>query len=183
MKQGRFTLKALAITFGAAFLFAGANAQTKPSATKDVTVNLILSDIIEIKIENNIVDIPFTTPAHYQTGTFKTMTDQIEVTSNNKFDIDVKSKGSDFTKTDDNTLKIPVGNLQVEMVSPAGNGTASVVGNISTSNQKLQAGEDAAIQRKYTVKYTANGTNANPNDFRVKAGTYTQDLTYTVTQL
>jgi len=94
----------------------------------------------------------------------------------------VKSKGTDFVKTDDNTLKIPVGNLQVEMVSPSGNGTASVVSNMTTTNQKLQAGEEAAIQRKYTVKYTANGSSANPNDFRVKAGTYTQDLTYTVSQ-
>jgi len=175
MKQ-QFALKAAALALGAVILLnVNTKAQSALTVSKDVTLNLDLRNIVEFVVNKNTSTIVFDTYDKYVNGTNTPEADQLSVSSNKAFDMAVKAASATFDEAG-NTQTIPAADVSVEVT--AGGGTKAAAQSLSTSNKDILTNAPAVLGEKYSIKYSATGG----NDFLVKAGTYTNILTYTVTQ-
>lgn len=143
-------------------------AQSSGNAT--MTVNL--SDVLQLTVNTNAVNLNFATPADYQNGVNSTANNQLTVTCNRAYDLRIKTSNATLVN---GTNTIPVSNISVQTVG-TGNGTTSVVNNLSTTDQSLATGVPASMSKNISLQYsTAAGNQA----FLKPAGAYTTTLTYT----
>ncbi|QJW89797.1 hypothetical protein HNV11_10615 [Spirosoma taeanense] len=138
------------------------------------TMNVKLSDVLELKINTANVDIEFATPADYNNGVTKPVPNQLTVTSNRPYDLKIKTSGSDLVNGQN---LIPVSNISAQTTG-TGLGTQSVVSALSTTDQTLATAVPPSMSKQISMQFsTAAGNSA----FLKPSGDYTTTLTFTAT--
>jgi hypothetical protein len=138
----------------------------------NVTLNVTLTDVLALTVNDNAVALNFATVSDYSTGLTIAKSNQLSVTSNRSYDLRVKAN-SDLT-SGQNT--IPVSNVSVRSTTATGMGTTPSV-SLSTSDQDVATNANAAIVKTISMEYS---TSANNQSFAKAAGTYTTILVYSV---
>jgi len=180
------------IIIAAAFIgfTTAANAQSNASSAASQTVQLSLSNALEITFTGNnsatgsTVALPFSTVNDYANGV-ESAAQEIKVRSNKDFTVTVKTSGANFMVTNGqntSTSSMPASVLGV-VVSANNTGGQLGQGFSATSYKSLSAtatsiitGADRGGNQTFSVKYKATPGFAYP------AGTYTTDVVYTATQ-
>ncbi len=161
-----------------------ANAQT--TATASQTVNLNLSNVIDLKFVSNnsstgpVVNMNFNSISDYTNGIISA-DQQMVVQSNKNFNISVQSTSQNFTYTG-SVSPAPVVQIQsVLQFMVTANGTGGSLSYSSYSN--MPSGTATIINwgspganKTFSVKYKANP------GFTLPGGTYTANILYTATQ-
>ena len=184
-------MKKIIIAAAAIIGFAtAANAQSNASATAQQTVQLALSNALEITFTanssatGNTVSLPFTTADDYANGV-ESATQQIKVRSNKAFNVTVKTSGANFMVTNNGntaTSSMPASVLGLVVTANATGGqlgqnfSASTYNSLSSTAANLITNANYGGNQNFTVKYKATPGFAYP------AGTYSTDVVYTATQ-
>ena len=166
-----------------------ANAQTNASGTATQTVNLALSNALEITFTGSgtnigtTVSLPFTTVNDYANGV-ESGAQELKVRSNKNFSINVKSSAANFTTSTNGVTTastMPVSGILNLLVSS--NNTAGTIANgfaaytsLTASSQDLITNASKGGAQTFSVKYKATPGFAYP------AATYSTDVIYTATQ-
>jgi Tfp pilus assembly protein PilV len=165
-------------------------AQSNASGTASQTMNLALSNALEIKFNSNnsttgsTVTLPFTTVNDFQNGV--TSTDiNLYVRSNKGFSVTVNSSSSQFTYSGTATQNTSMSVSSVLGIMVTSNNTGGTIGNqfssssynfISQTSKTLLQNCTYGGNQNFTIKYKATPGFNNP------AGTYSTDVIYTATQ-
>ncbi len=163
--------------FGASLLCAGfaANAQT----TGTTTMHVKLTDVLSIAVNHPNVTLTFTTPSDYVNGRDTTLTGHLTVTSNQAFDVNVKSGSANLTASS-NTIAASV--VKVEVASSStGVGTTSTAQSLATTDVTLIDEAPAQANRTIDMRYYIPSATSSTSAILGKpAGDYTATLTYTI---
>lgn len=167
--------------------FVSAKAQVNSSASQ--TVNLNLSNAIEITFTGSgtttgdPVTMSFTTVNDYANGV-ESADQQLKVRSNKNFKVSVKSNATNFTYTGTTTpaptmVVANVLNLKVTANSSGGTiaNSFSTYQDVPTSNIDILSNCSRGSNQTFSVKYWADP------QFDFPAGNYAVDVVYTATQL
>ncbi|MBS1585179.1 MAG: hypothetical protein JSS82_06485 [Bacteroidetes bacterium] len=174
----------------AATLFTGLAAQAQTSTTASQTVNLVLTNAIDMTFTANgnatgpLVSMPFNTTNDYASGVTSSA-QQLKVRSNKNFNVTVKSSATNFSYTGTTTPAptMPVSGVLGLEVSANGTGgsivspfSAAAYSTITSSNQNLLSNGTYGGNQTFSVMYQATPGWSYP------AGTYAVDVVYTATQ-
>jgi len=166
------------------------NAQTNASGAAQQTVQLGLTNALEITFTGNssatgaTVTLPFTTADDYANGVEST-TQTLKVRSNKNFSVTVKTSGANFMVTNGantSTSSMPASVLGLMVTANNTGGTiasgfsASAYNSLSSSAANLISNGTNGNNQNFTVKYKATP------GFAYAAGTYSTDVIYTATQ-
>lgn len=166
-----------------------AKAQT-PSSTATQTVNLNLSNAIELTFTGNnsatgaAVNLAFNTVNDYANGV-ESANQELKVRSNRRFGVAVKTSAANFTYTGSVT-PAPVMPVSVLGLKVMANGTGGTVATpfsttayapLSATSANLLTNCNNGGNQTFSIKYEAEP------GFTYPAGTYTTDVVYTATQL
>ncbi len=167
---------------------ANAQNQSNQSSSASQTVQLTLSNAIEITFTGNSsatgadVTIPFSTVNDYANGV-ESDAQELKVRSNKNFSVAVKANNSEFSYTGNTTPapEMPVEGVLAVKVTANGTGgdiagSFSNYATLTSSNQNLITAADRGGNQTFSVKYKATPGFAYP------AGTYAVDVVYTATQ-
>ena len=180
------------IIIAAAFIgfTTAASAQTNASTTAQQTVELGLSNTIDITFTGSgtatggTVTLPFATVTDYANGV-ESAAQQLKVRSNKIFNVTVAASAANFSVTNNGTTSVstmPVAGVLDLMVSSnqAGGtiapGYSSYGGGLSTAAASILTGASNGNNQTFSVKYKATPGFAYP------AGVYAVDVIYTATQ-
>ena len=167
-----------------------ASAQTNASSTAQQTVELGLSNTIDITFTGSgtatggTVTLPFTTVTDYANGV-ESAAQQLKVRSNKIFNVTVAASAANFSVTNNGTTSVstmPVAGVLDLMVSAnqAGgtiaSGYSAYGGGLSTAAASILTGASNGNNQTFSVKYKATPGFAYP------AGVYAVDVVYTATQ-
>ena len=167
-----------------------ASAQTNASSTAQQTVELGLSNTIDITFTGSgtatggTVTLPFTTVTDYANGV-ESAAQQLKVRSNKIFNVTVAASAANFSVTNNGTTSVstmPVAGVLDLMVSAnqAGGtiapGYSAYGGGLSTAAASILTGASNGNNQTFSVKYKATPGFAYP------AGVYAVDVIYTATQ-
>ena len=167
-----------------------ASAQTNASSTAQQTVELGLSNTIDITFTGSgtatggTVTLPFTTVTDYANGV-ESAAQQLKVRSNKIFNVTVAASAANFSVTNNGTTSVstmPVAGVLDLMVSSnqAGgtisSGYSAYGGGLSTAAASILTGASNGNNQTFSVKYKATPGFAYP------AGVYAVDVIYTATQ-
>lgn len=147
----------------------------KAQTSGNVTLNVVLTDVIALTVNDPTVALNFATATDYQQGLTVAKASHLTVTSNRAYDLKVKANGDLIA----GAITIPVSNVKVRSTTTAGMGTVTPI-SLSTTDQTLAANATAAILKSVSVEYS---TVANNEAFAKAAGTYTAVLVYSVVAL
>lgn len=162
--------------FAGIVMLAGATANAQVANNKTATLNVVITDQIEVRMNTGTVALNFNTAADYRSGVSTSPTDQFTVTSNKAYSLAVRAAGA-LAGTGSNTATIAASNINVE-VTTTGVGTKTAR-DLSATNQTLAAGAPAAINQAFSLTYK---TPVGGTAFLVPADTYSTTLTFTATQ-
>ncbi|MBN9485031.1 MAG: hypothetical protein J0H46_16875 [Bacteroidetes bacterium] len=166
-----------------------ANAQVSSTATQ--TVNLNLSDAIELTFTGSgtatgtAVNLAFNTVNDYANGV-TSAAQELKVRSNKNFTVTVKSSSTNFTYTGSTTPSPTMPVSGVLALKVTANGTSGTVASpfsttaysgLTSTNQNLISNGSRGGNQTFSVMYQATP------GFSYPAGTYTTDVVYTATQL
>jgi len=184
-------MKKIIIAFTAILGFATiSNAQTNASGTASQTVQLALSNALEITFTGNgsatggLVTIPFTTVNDYANGV-SSAAQEIKVRSNKNFGVTVKTSTAYFSVTNagvTTTSTMPASVLGIEVSANATGGSiasgfsSSAFNSLSATAANLITNATYGGNQTFSVMYKATPGFAYP------AGTYATDVVYTATQ-
>ncbi len=177
----------------AALISAGfaANAQTPASTSASQTVNLALTDAIELTFTGSgtatgaAVTMSFNNVNDYANGVTSSAQD-LKVRSNKNFTVAVKTNAANFTYTGSTTPAptMPVSGVLAVKVSANGTGgaiaspfTSSSYSTLTSTNQNLITNGSRGGNQTFSVMYQATP------GFSYPAGNYAVDVVYTATQL
>lgn len=167
-----------------------ANAQSNASGTASQTVQLSLSNALEITFTGNnsatgsTVALPFSTVNDYANGV-ESAAQELKVRSNKDFTVTVKTSAANFNVTNGTTTTTSTMPASVLGVVVNANSTGGALGTgfsnttykaLSSTATSLITGADRGGNQTFSVKYKATPGFAYP------AGTYTTDVVYTATQ-
>ena len=167
-----------------------ASAQTNASSTAQQTVELGLSNTIDITFTGSgtatggTVTLPFATVTDYANGV-ESAAQQLKVRSNKIFNVTVAASAANFSVTNNGTTSVstmPVAGVLDLMVSAnqAGgtiaSGYSAYGGGLSTAAASILTGASNGNNQTFSVKYKATPGFAYP------AGVYAVDVIYTATQ-
>jgi hypothetical protein len=188
-KQKQTTMKkiiAIAALVSAGF---AANAQTPASSSAQQTVNMSLSDAIELTFTGSgtatgaAVTMSFANVNDYANGVTSSA-QALKVRSNKNFTVAVKTNNASFTYTGSAS---PVPSMPVAGVldvKVSANGTGGTIGtgfdnykDLSSSNQSIINNGSRGGNQTFSVQYQATP------GFSYPAGNYAVDVVYTATQL
>jgi hypothetical protein len=170
----RRVLSALAFAaVGIGFSASSAHAQLN-SGTTIVTVTVV--DILALTVSVPAVPISMGTLTEYQSGSGFTAPAQLVASSNQPYDVKVKSNGDLVGTLTAAGSSIPISNIMVQS-SPTTAGTFGTAVNLSSTDQVLISNAAAGMAKTYDVKYS---TAANNAAFYVKGGAYAATLTYSL---
>ena len=163
----------------ALLLLSLANSQTSAQTTSSVnpTLSAVLTDVISLTASVTSVQLQFLTASHYNAGVTTTATNQLNVTSNKAYTLQVRASG-DLSNGQATPVTIPVSSVGLTANWAAG-GTGNVA-SISTTAQTLSS--SAAATQSQNISMTYSVSSANAVNFLKPAGTYTTTLTFTATQ-
>lgn len=167
-KQSWWHIAAIAL-LSVGFATTRLSAQTTGNAT--LTTNL--TDVLQLTINTNAVNLNFATVADYTNGVTSAVNNQLTVTSNRPYDLKIKTSGADLVNGG-NT--IPVLNVTAQTTG-TGNGTPSVVAGLSITDQTLATAIPASMAKPISMQYS---TSAGNTAFLKPAGAYVTTLTFTV---
>ena len=171
-----------ALTIGAIVL--GTNNVQAQNHTATTAVNIILNDVISIdatSIANGgAVDFKYVTAEDYNKDKTAIVRNSLIVTSTEEFNVNVKADGNFLNKTAG--TNIPVDVLTIKAATGGSmNGTPSTV-TLSTNDQLLIAKAPLGSALTLDLDYTIPKEKSSSTDILgKKAGTYTANVTYTVT--
>lgn len=166
------TAKRLAVLAIVALGLQAAPVLAQSSGTSTMNVNL--TDVLSLVVNTSTVNLDFATPADYNNGVTKAVSNQLTVTSNRAYDLKIKTSGTDLVN---GSNLIPVSNISAQTTG-TGLGTISTVTALSTTDQALATGIPASLSKQISMQYsTAAGNSA----FLKPSGTYTTTLTFTAT--
>jgi len=166
-----------------------ANAQVSSTATQ--TVNLNLSDAIELTFTGSssatgaTVNLAFNTVNDYANG-ITSAAQELKVRSNKNFSVTVKTSSANFSYSGSTTPAptMPVsGVLALKVSANSTSGTVATpfsttsYAGLTSSNQNLITNGSRGGNQTFSVMYQATP------GFSYPAGTYTTDVVYTATQL
>ena len=180
------------IIIAAAFIgfTTAASAQTNASSTAQQTVELGLSNTIDITFTGSgtatggTVTLPFATVTDYANGV-ESAAQQLKVRSNKIFNVTVAASAANFSVTNNGTTSVstmPVAGVLDLMVSSnqAGgtiaSGYSSFGGGLSPAASSILTGASNGNNQTFSLKYTATPGFAYP------AGVYAVDVIDTATQ-
>lgn len=169
-------------------IFAGFAAQAQTSTTASQTVNLVLTNAIDMTFTANgsatgpLVSMPFNTTNDYASGVTSSA-QQLKVRSNKNFNVTVKSSASNFSYTGATNPAPVMPVASVLDVKVSANGTGGAIAgtfanytDISTTAQNMITGGTYGGNQTFSVMYQAMPGWSYP------AGTYAVDVVYTATQ-
>ena len=145
------------------------SAQTTGNATMTAT----LTDVLQITVNTNTVNLAFAAVADYNNGVTSAVANQLTVTSNRPYDLKIKTSGTDLVN---GANLIPVSNISAQTTG-TGNGTPSTVSALSITDQTLALAIPASMSKTISMQYSTAAANAA---FLKPAGAYVTTLTYTV---
>ena len=167
-----------------------ASAQTNASGTAQQTVELGLSNTIDITFVGSgtatggTVTLPFTTVTDYANGV-ESAAQQLKVRSNKIFNVTVAASAANFSVTNGGVTTVsamPVAgvlDLKVDANQTGGtiaSGYSAYGGGLSTASASIISGGNNGNNQTFSVKYKATPGFAYP------AGVYAVDVIYTATQ-
>ena len=167
-----------------------ASAQTNASSTAQQTVELGLSNTIDITFTGSgtatggTVTLPFATVTDYANGV-ESAAQQLKVRSNKNFTVTVKTSGANFMVSSGDspsTSAMPASVLGVMLTANNTGGqigqgfSTSAYNGLSATAANLITNATNGGNQTFAVKYKATPGFAYP------AGTYTTDVIYTATQ-
>lgn len=165
--------------------------QTNLDASASQTVNVLLSNVLDISFTNtgtntgSTLDLEFTSINDYANGV-ESPAQEIRVRSNKQFKVDVKTNAATFTYTgnanptplfyvsDGLRLKVSANTTGGSIEAPFSPATFSTLREF---DQLLLLNCNAGLDQKFSVIYKATPA------FTMPAGTYSVDVVYTATQL
>ncbi len=187
-KTNKNKMKKIIIAAAAILGFATSSfAQSNASGTANQTVNLALSNALEITFTStgtntgDVVTLPFTTVNDYANGV-ESDPQQIKVRSNKTFHVTVKASNEKFMVTNGSGTQqsnFYVQNvLDVKMSANAtgGSTTFSNYKDLTENNQTFLSNATYGGNQLFSVKYRATP------GFQMPAGTYTTNVIYTASQ-
>ncbi len=175
----------------AALTIAGFASKAQVASTATQTVNLNLSNAIELTFTGSTtatgaaVNLAFNTVNDYANGV-SSSNQGLKVRSNKKFGVTVKTNNANFSYTGTTTPApvMPVNGVLALKVSANGTGgtiaspfSATAYRTLSSTAANLISNGNNGGNQTFSVIY-----NATPG-FAYPAGTYTVDVVYTATQL
>ncbi|MBN8672179.1 MAG: hypothetical protein J0L80_15960 [Chitinophagales bacterium] len=175
----------------AALSFVGIAAKAQVASTATQTVNLNLSNAIELTFTGSgtatgaAVNLAFNTVNDYANGVTSSA-QELKVRSNKKFGVTVKTNNANFSYTGSTTPApvMPVAGVLALKVSANATGgaiaspfSASAYNDLSATAANLLTNCNNGGNQTFSVMYEATPGFAYP------AGTYTTDVVYTATQL
>lgn len=165
-----------------------ANAQNNASSTAQQTVQLQLSNALEITFTGNnsatgsTVTMPFTSANDYANGV-ESQAQQLRVRSNKNFNVAVKTLTNNFSVTNNgnttsSSMPASVLDVKVSANGTGGNiaGSFSNYTDLSASSKNLITNGSYGANQTFSVQYKAQP------GFDYPAGTYAIDVVYTATQ-
>ena len=163
------------LRFAAALLLTVGFSATRLAAqsTGNATMTANLTDVLQLTVNTNAVNLNFATVAAYNNGVTSAVANQLTVTSNRPYDLKIKTSGTDLVN---GTNLIPVSNVSAQTTG-TGNGTATPVTALSTTDQSLATAIPASMSKTISMQYSTAAANAA---FLKPAGAYVTTLTYTV---
>ncbi len=175
----------------AALTIVGFASKAQVASTATQTVNLNLSNAIELTFTGNntatgaAVNLAFNTVNDYANGV-SSANQELKVRSNKKFGVTVKSNAANFTYTGTTSpapvmpvtgvldLRVPVNGTGGTIASPF---SATTYSDLTATAQSLLTNCNNGGNQTFSIQY-----NPTPG-FAYPAGTYTVDIVYTATQL
>ena len=142
-------------------------------STGNATMTTNLTDVLQLTVNTNAVNLNFATVADYNNGVTSAVANQLTVTSNRPYDLKIKTSGTDLVN---GTNTIPVSNVTAQTTG-TGNGTATPVAALSTTDQTLASAIPASMSKTISMQYSTAAANVA---FLKPAGAYVTTLTYTV---
>ncbi len=168
-----------------------ANAQTPASTSASQTVNLSLTDAIELTFTGSgtatgaAVTMSFNNVNDYANGV-QSAAQALKVRSNKNFTVAVKTNAANFTYTGSTTPAptMPVSGVLAVKVSANGTGgsiatpfSSSAFSGLTSTNQNLITNGSRGGNQTFSVMYEATP------GFSYPSGNYAVDVVYTATQL
>ena len=159
-----------------------ASAQQTPQTSGPIPVRIILSDIISINLlKTDPIIFTYNTEEKYRTLQEVDVADQFNVLSTKAYSVYVKAT-SEFTVDAANLLPIPLTIVKVKVTAPTVGATIPTdptsLGVVNV-DQLIASAAVPTISTKYSLKYTIPDATALLDK---KAGTYSTNIVYTVTQ-
>ncbi len=184
-------MKKIIIAIAALVGFSTASfAQSNASSTASQTVQLALSNALEITFTGNgsatgaTVTLPFTTVNDYANGV-ESAAQEIKVRSNKNFSVTVKTSTANFSVTNNGVTTSSTMPASVLGVLVSANNTGGSIGSgfsasaynsLSATAANLITNASNGGNQTFAVKYKATPGFAYP------AGTYATDVVFTATQ-
>ena len=147
--------------------------QLLAQTTGNATMTANLTDVLQLTVNTNAVNLNFATVANYNNGVTSAVANQLTVTSNRPYDLKIKTSGTDLVN---GTNLIPVSNVSAQTTG-TGIGTQTPVTALSITDQTLAAAVPASMSKTISMQYSTAAANAA---FLKPAGAYVTTLTYTV---
>ncbi len=166
------SLKTFVAALVAVLSLSGSSAQAQTSGS--VLVNFTVTDILVLVVNPAPVILNLAALTDFQNGKDYVALAQLTASSNQPYDIKVKSDGDMQSLTTQNT--IPINQISVQAKSTLG-GSYSAQKNLSVTEQVMLSNEPSALAKIYDVKYSLP---SNSESFFVKGGLYTATLTYSI---
>lgn len=168
------------------------NAQTNPaaksSASGSTILKVTLTDVLSIMVNQSVVSLNFLTPADYQNGVSTIMNNHLTVTSNQAYDLNVKSDLSSLKgEKAGNSASLDAKIITIEVDNASGQGLGgipSVVTALSTTDQFLLKNAIPVTNKSINIKYAIPGSISSTDAVLGKpADTYSTLVTYTISQI
>ncbi|HMI01050.1 MAG TPA: hypothetical protein VK541_01135 [Pedobacter sp.] len=148
-----------------------------PAATRNKTLNLkvTVNDLSELAINTSTINLKYITAENYRNGVAADVVNHLVVSKTTPYDITVKSDNANFTL---GANTIPVSVLSI---GPSNGQTGvNTINSLSTQPQMLVNAGSPAIDRNISLRYFIPASKT-VNLLNKQAGTYTTNVTYTLT--
>lgn len=139
----------------------------------------INGESIEIVLNNPVINFNIDTPIEFINFSEQTSNNQLTITSTGNFTLQARSSSSNFTGP--NTTLLPASSVSIGVpVATSGLGTVNARQNISTTAITLLPSVPLGLDKSIPILYRFT-----PGTFLLnkKAGSYSNTITYTATQL
>lgn len=156
---------------------AGGRSSAQTTSSANPTLSAVLTDVISLTASVTSVQLRFQNANDYNSGVTTTATNQLNVTSNKAYTLQVRASG-DLSNGGATPITIPVSS--VGLTANWATGTSGAVTGLSTTAQTINATAAATQSQNISMTYSVSGANAA--NFLRPAGTYTTTLTFTATQ-
>ena len=147
---------------------------TLPSQTMNSSVQVNVSNLMELIVQDPSVTLTVNTTANYQQGVTTTKPNHVKVSSTVPYNVTVKASSSVLSSS--GGVQIPVGVITIEGMTGQ-TGVTPIV--LSASPQAIITSADPAIDRLLNLQYRIPSTQTS-NLLNKTAGSYNTTITYTI---